>query len=165
MRKLMPLLLCALFALPTMGQTTLNGAGATFPNPMYSKWFSDYHKAHPEVEINYQSIGSGGGSCATARASTHQLNVMFGPRISISVGRWKPFGQALFGVAHISSNGFGSDHSFAMALGGGLDYRILKPVAWRFQLDYMWTQLTLPGFAPGSAQNNFRFSTSIVLRF
>jgi len=44
-----------------MGQTTLNGAGATFPYPMYSKWFSDYHKLHPDVEINYQSIGSGGG--------------------------------------------------------------------------------------------------------
>lgn len=41
--------------------TTLNGAGATFPYPIYSKWFSDYHKLHPEVEINYQSIGSGGG--------------------------------------------------------------------------------------------------------
>jgi len=39
----------------------LNGAGATFPYPMYSKWFSEYHKAHPDVEINYQSIGSGGG--------------------------------------------------------------------------------------------------------
>jgi phosphate transport system substrate-binding protein len=39
----------------------INGAGATFPNPIYSKWFSDYHKAHPNVEINYQPIGSGGG--------------------------------------------------------------------------------------------------------
>ena len=42
-------------------QTTLNGAGATFPYPIYSKWFSEYHKQHPDVEINYQSIGSGGG--------------------------------------------------------------------------------------------------------
>jgi phosphate transport system substrate-binding protein len=41
--------------------TDLNGAGATFPNPIYSKWFSEYQKAHPEVKINYQSIGSGGG--------------------------------------------------------------------------------------------------------
>jgi phosphate transport system substrate-binding protein len=48
-------------ALPVMGQTTLNGAGATFPNPMYSKWFSEYNKLHPDVQINYQSIGSGGG--------------------------------------------------------------------------------------------------------
>lgn len=40
---------------------TLNGAGATFPYPIYSKWFDEYHKAKPEVQINYQSIGSGGG--------------------------------------------------------------------------------------------------------
>jgi phosphate transport system substrate-binding protein len=48
-------------ALPAFAQTTLNGAGATFPYPMYSKWFSEYHKAHPDIQINYQSIGSGGG--------------------------------------------------------------------------------------------------------
>ena len=48
-------------ALPVMGQTQLNGAGATFPYPMYSKWFSEYNKLHPDVQINYQSIGSGGG--------------------------------------------------------------------------------------------------------
>ena len=39
----------------------INGAGATFPNPIYQKWFSEYNKVHPDVEINYQSIGSGGG--------------------------------------------------------------------------------------------------------
>src|SRR5258706_3193944 len=39
----------------------INGAGATFPYPIYSKWFSEYNKLHPNVEINYQSIGSGGG--------------------------------------------------------------------------------------------------------
>jgi len=61
MRRLTLLLLCALVALPVMAQTTLNGAGATFPNPMYSKWFSEYHKLHPDIEVNYQSIGSGGG--------------------------------------------------------------------------------------------------------
>lgn len=54
-------LLCLGLAIPAVCQTTLNGAGATFPYPMYSKWFSDYHKLHSDVEINYQSIGSGGG--------------------------------------------------------------------------------------------------------
>jgi phosphate transport system substrate-binding protein len=54
-------LLCLALAVPAFAQTTLNGAGATFPYPMYSKWFSEYHKMHPDVEINYQSIGSGGG--------------------------------------------------------------------------------------------------------
>ena len=61
MRKLVLLLVCVLGAMPLFGQTTLNGAGATFPNPMYSKWFSEYHKVHSEVQVNYQPIGSGGG--------------------------------------------------------------------------------------------------------
>jgi phosphate transport system substrate-binding protein len=61
MRKLVLLLVCVLLAMPVLGQTTLNGAGATFPAPMYSKWFSEYHKAHSDVQVNYQPIGSGGG--------------------------------------------------------------------------------------------------------
>jgi phosphate transport system substrate-binding protein len=61
MRKYVLLFVCVLLALPVVGQTTLNGAGATFPNPMYSKWFSDYGKSHSGVQINYQPIGSGGG--------------------------------------------------------------------------------------------------------
>jgi phosphate transport system substrate-binding protein len=39
----------------------VNGAGATFPYPIYSKWFDEYHKKNPDTQINYQSIGSGGG--------------------------------------------------------------------------------------------------------
>jgi phosphate transport system substrate-binding protein len=54
-------LFCVVLAVPLFGQTTVNGAGATFPNPMYQKWFSEYHKAHPDIQFNYQSIGSGGG--------------------------------------------------------------------------------------------------------
>jgi len=61
MRRLTLLLLCALVTLPAMAQTTLNGAGATFPYPIYSKWFAEYHKLHADIQINYQSIGSGGG--------------------------------------------------------------------------------------------------------
>jgi len=55
------LLWCALVALPALGQANLNGAGATFPYPIYSKWFSEYHKLHSDIQINYQPIGSGGG--------------------------------------------------------------------------------------------------------
>jgi phosphate transport system substrate-binding protein len=43
------------------GTINLNAAGATFPYPIYSKWFDVYHNAHPNIQINYQSIGSGGG--------------------------------------------------------------------------------------------------------
>src|ERR1022692_3315777 len=66
MRKMLvvPFLLFALAA--TAGAQSgspllLNAAGATFPYPIYSKWFDVYHTAHPDVQINYQSIGSGGG--------------------------------------------------------------------------------------------------------
>ena len=51
-----------LLGAPARAQTVqINGAGATFPFPIYSKWFDEYHKQHPDVEINYQLIGSGGG--------------------------------------------------------------------------------------------------------
>ncbi len=60
-RRAMLLLLCVLLPLGVFGQTILNGAGATFPNPIYSKWFSEYHKLHQDIQINYQPIGSGGG--------------------------------------------------------------------------------------------------------
>ncbi|MEP6994172.1 MAG: phosphate ABC transporter substrate-binding protein PstS [Acidobacteriota bacterium] len=54
--------LLALTGASAQAQTVqINGAGATFPYPIYSKWFSEYNKVHPEVAINYQSIGSGGG--------------------------------------------------------------------------------------------------------
>jgi phosphate transport system substrate-binding protein len=59
--KLYSLFALLLMTLPSMAQTKLNGAGATFPYPIYSKWFNEYHNLHSDVEINYQSIGSGGG--------------------------------------------------------------------------------------------------------
>ncbi len=61
MRRILVLCVMIAFCLPAVAETMLNGAGATFPYPMYSKWFSEYNKMHPDVQINYQSIGSGGG--------------------------------------------------------------------------------------------------------
>ena len=46
---------------PAQAQMLMNGAGATFPYPIYSKWFDEYTRVDPEVRFNYQSIGSGGG--------------------------------------------------------------------------------------------------------
>ena len=56
-------LAAGVLVLVTMGASAqnLNGAGATFPYPIYSKWFSEYSQAHPNIKINYQPIGSGGG--------------------------------------------------------------------------------------------------------
>jgi phosphate transport system substrate-binding protein len=62
MKSTLAVLSAVLFAAPAFAQVSaLNGAGATFPYPIYSKWFDDYHKVKPELQINYQSIGSGGG--------------------------------------------------------------------------------------------------------
>ena len=61
MKKILVALVLSLLALSTAQAQKLTAAGATFPYPIYSKWFSEYSAAHPGVEINYQSIGSGGG--------------------------------------------------------------------------------------------------------
>jgi len=60
-KKTLVAVVTLVLALSTAQAQKLTGAGATFPYPIYSKWFSEYSAAHPGVEINYQSIGSGGG--------------------------------------------------------------------------------------------------------
>ncbi len=59
--KLLGLLLAFGLIASASAQMTINGAGATFPYPIYSKWFDEYAKVDPSVRFNYQSIGSGGG--------------------------------------------------------------------------------------------------------
>jgi phosphate transport system substrate-binding protein len=61
-----------------VAQTSLNGAGATFPYPMYSKWFSEYHNLHSDIQINYQAIGSGGG-IKQVQAGTVDFGATDGP--------------------------------------------------------------------------------------
>lgn len=75
-RSVLTAALAALMLAPAaMAQTVdISGAGATFPYPLYSKWFNEYNKANPKVRINYQSIGSGGG----IRQFTQDLTVDFG---------------------------------------------------------------------------------------
>jgi hypothetical protein len=102
---------------------------------------------------------SGTGVCSSFNVSVAAHNYLFGPRVSISVGKLRPFAEALFGASHIDAGAVGSDTSFATALGGGLDYKIIRPIAWRFQGDYVQTRFF------SATQNNVRLSTGIVLRF
>jgi phosphate transport system substrate-binding protein len=74
--------------LPAFAQSTLNGAGATFPYPIYSKWFSEYHKAHSDVQVNYQSIGSGGG-IRQVLAGTVDFGASDGPMTDEQLGQAK----------------------------------------------------------------------------
>ena len=62
MKKLWALSVLCLFSAACLAiAQEITGAGATFPYPIYSKWFIEYSAAHPGVKINYQSIGSGAG--------------------------------------------------------------------------------------------------------
>jgi len=114
---------------------------------------------------NYGSVNftPPGVTCPTTgcptNIHTHIDNFLFGPRVSVSVGSWRPFAEALLGVGHASTNGLGSDNSFATAIGGGLDYRIIRPIAWRVEVDYVHTSLF------STTQNNVRVGTGIVVRF
>ncbi len=88
-RRIALLLGCVALALPLLAETvTLNGAGATFPYPMYSKWFSEYNKLHPDVQINYQSIGSGGG-IRQVLAGTVEFGASDGPMTDEQLGQAK----------------------------------------------------------------------------
>lgn len=95
----------------------------------------------------------------TINASTHIENVLFGPRVSVPIGKFRPFGEGMIGVAHANTNGFGSDTSFSAALGGGVDYRLIRFLAWRFEGDYIRTSLF------NGTQHNARISTGLAVHF
>jgi opacity protein-like surface antigen len=86
-------------------------------------------------------------------------NVLFGPRISVSVRSVRPFAELLIGASHVGIDHGPSDTSFANAVGGGLDYRVVGPVAVRGQLDWIRTRFF------GHHQNDWRFSTGLVVHF
>lgn len=105
-------------------------------------------------------VGGSGAICSGFNSSVTEHNFLFGPRVSVSVGKFRPFAEALFGGAHVNVNNANTtDTSFATALGGGLDYKIIRPIAWRLQGDYVQTRFF------GTTQNNIRLSTGLVLRF
>lgn len=109
--------------------------------------------------INTGALCPVGVTCGPLNANAHIYEAMFGPRLSVPVGKFRPFAEFEIGVGHVTTNGFGSDTSYATAVGGGLDYKIVRPIAWRFQGDYVRT-----GFFSRS-DNNLRLSTGIVFRF
>ena len=93
---------------------------------------------------------------------TSTYTYLIGPQVSFPA-RVSPFGHLLLGGAHNSTTGIGSS-SFAMALGAGIDARMKDKFSWRiFQGDYLLTQFG--GVHGGGSQNNFRFSTGVIIRF
>ena len=106
--------------------TNLNGwngslEGKIFPFVGLVADFSGYYGSG-NVPASCPAI-IGGGPCLT-NLDMSEHNFLFGPRVSFSAGRFRPFAHVLFGASHININGFESDTSFGSAYGGGLDYRV-----------------------------------------
>jgi outer membrane immunogenic protein len=91
---------------------------------------------------------------------------LFGPKVQVPVGRLHPFGQALFGGAHLGSNnceGHCGTNTFAMALGGGLDADVAPHIGIRvIQAEYFMTKLQNES---DNRQNNLRISAGVTFRF
>jgi opacity protein-like surface antigen len=94
--------------------------------------------------------------------STKEYNFLFGPRVSFSLQKFRPFAHALFGVSHINTSvaTFSSSQSaFGYALGGGADYKVIPLFSARLQVDYLPTRFS------NTTQKNIRFSTGLVFNF
>src|SRR2546430_1413555 len=93
--------------------------------------------------------------------SAHAVNYMFGPRVTYrSYGSLTPFAHVLFGGQHFGGTGGGTANSFAMALGGGADYKVTEHVALRLiQVEYLYTHFA------GTRQNNARIESGIAYRW
>lgn len=103
-------------------------------------------------------VGGGGGGCTIFNESTHVYEAMFGPRVGVPIGKFRPFAEFEIGFGHVSDPNQ-TDTSFATAVGGGVDYKLFHALAWRVEGDYVHTRFF------GAGQNDARISTGIVLRF
>ena len=157
--------LCALSSLPAQAQeedkVELFGGYSymRFHSTNLNGWevagqykFLDWLGGVADVDGHYGSFNGIGG------IGTSTYTFLFGPQISLP-SRVSPFGHLLLGGAHNSTGGFGIS-SFSMAVGGGIDAELTRGIHWRLvQMDYVLTQFG------GGSQNNFRFSTGILLKF
>jgi hypothetical protein len=98
------------------------------------------------------------GGCGLSGTSVRRYTYLVGPRVSVPIKRFTPFAQALFGAAHENDLG-NTDNSFATAIGGGFDYRLIHGLAVRLQGDDIHTNFF------GIGENQFRLSAGIDIRF
>ena len=133
--------------------------GKPFPVPFLGV-VADFSANYGSAKfVNPAATCAIGVVCSPVRANTHIDNFLVGPRVSASIGSYRLFAEGVVGFGHVNTNGFGSDTSFASGVGGGLDYKLFRLLAWRFQGDYIHTRLF------NQPQNNVRLSTGIVVRF
>ena len=148
------------------GRANLNGwngsiEGKVFPFIGIVADFSGHYGSGPVVP-NPACTAVVGGKCSGVSATTNVHSFFFGPRVSVSVGKVRPFAHILVGASHTNESASlfsTSDTSFAYALGGGVDYHLIPLVSWRVQADLLQTRFF------GDTQNNVRISTGVAIHF
>jgi opacity protein-like surface antigen len=177
-------LLCSGFAaaqVPTSGNifvgysfenTDWSGLGSTLNRPNLNGWGASLEgKVFPHLGIVTDFSNRYGSQTFTiptpngyqhVNVTGHEWEILFGPRLSVSVGKFTPFAEAMVGLGHIHNGGTlpsSSNTSFGTALGGGLDYRLVRLVAVRIEADYLGTRFF------NTTQNALRLQTGIAIRF
>ena len=102
------------------------------------------------------------GGSGTVDVTTRVVSYMFGPRVSMTAGRFSPFAQAMVGLGHLHEDSLEyvfAESCVADAVGGGVDYRIVRAISWRVQGDLMQTRFH------GSRQEDTRISSGVVFKF
>ncbi|MGA8345968.1 MAG: hypothetical protein WB781_28825 [Candidatus Sulfotelmatobacter sp.] len=149
-----------------------NLIGTTLSNPNLHGWEASFEgKLVPWIGLVGDVSGHYGSQSFTEptpnglqniNVTGHEQEYLVGPRLSVPVGKFTPFAEAMVGVAHIHTGGTlpgPSNTSFATAVGGGLDYRLFGPIAARVEGDYLRTTFF------SSTQNNLRLSAGVVFSF
>jgi len=152
--------------------TDWSGLNSGLSRPNLNGWEASLEgKVFPHIGIVADFAGHYGSQSFTENTPSgpirvnvtgHGWELLFGPRLSIPVGNLTPFAEAMFGLAHIRNGGTfpgPTNTSFATALGGGMDYRLIKFLALRLQVDYLQTRFY------STTQNNLRLSPGLVFRF
>jgi hypothetical protein len=153
------------------GTKNLNGGEASFEAKFFP-WIgivADFSGGYGSYNTGICAVGRP-GQCLFGPTSVRRFTYLFGPRVSVPLRRFTllhrsvplnrltPFAHALFGVAQINDQG-NTDTSFASAFGGGLDYKLIRGIAWRAQADYVHTNFfSVSGY-------DLRLSTGIDFRF
>ena len=163
------------FSYERTNSTALSGSNlvtTTFSHPNLHGWEASFEgKVLPLVGIVGDVSGHYGSQSfvevtpngpQNINVTGHEQEYLFGPRLSVPVGKFTPFAELMVGAAHIHTGGTlpsPSNTSFAYAVGGGLDYRIFRPIALRVEGDYLRTKFF------STRQNSFRLSVGVVFRF
>jgi hypothetical protein len=156
----------ALFSLPMSAQLIPHGnvyVGAAYSTSNIVVNRYDFKGWNASAEVipfsRFQYIGVVVDGSGFYRAGITQYNLLLGPRVAVSFGKFRPFVQAMAGVQRVTSSGT-SYNPVAYDLGGGVDVKLpFRNFSWRLQADYVHTHYL------SATQNDGRASTGIVWRF